>query len=214
MAYGFVPINPATFSYTSSGAGAAAFRQGGNATITQGPTSVSGWGIASQAIAMQRRGGVYQGFIDFSKPFAISSRVNRLSTNTDTDSVFRLSYGKFAPVAAGDITSSQRAFMIKIAGGGALDFLVANGTTLTTVTSTFTPVNGESFDVFITSDGSGNAELFVNGLSVATTTGAPSTLGSTSVVTNVWQQEVQNTTTLTNSRGIYCVAQPYLHITP
>jgi hypothetical protein len=209
MGFGYVPIMPVSSSATTSGTGATSGRQGGQGWIVSAPTSVAGHGIGSQSITGARRGGVFQGYMDFSKPFAMSARVARL-TATDAESIFRLSYGKFAPVSAGDITSSQRAFMIKVAGDGVLDFLIADGTNLTTVVTTFTPVNGQAFDVLITSDGAGNAKLFINETEYASTTGAPTNAPHNNVQTIVWQIEAHNTTTLTETRASYCVSNSFI----
>ena len=63
------------------------------------------------------------------------------------------------------------------------------GTTLTDVTSTFTPSLGSNFDILIDSDGSGNVTLYVNGSSVATTSAGP-TGSSTGIVPTVWVETV------------------------
>ena len=54
---------------------------------------------------------------------------------------------------------------------------VSDGTTVTSVTSSFTPTLRQMFDWKIYSDGTGNVTLYVNGSSVATTSAGPS--GST-----------------------------------
>jgi len=63
-------------------------------------------------------------------------------------------------------------------GAGALELVVHNGTTLTAVTSSFTPVTDEAFSWAVTNDGSGNCALYVNGSSVATTSAGPSGSGN------------------------------------
>ena len=65
----------------------------------------------------------------------------------------------------------------KVAGGGsqALVLTVSNGSTLTEVTSSFTPVANQVFDWKIYSDGAGNVTLWVNETSVATSTAGPTT---------------------------------------
>lgn len=63
-------------------------------------------------------------------------------------------------------------------GTGALELIVHNGTTLTAVTSSFTPVTDEAFSWQVTNDGSGNCALYVNGASVATSSAGPSGSGN------------------------------------
>jgi hypothetical protein len=78
------------------------------------------------------------------------------------------------------MSSAQRGVGFKVAGGGAaaLQLVVTNGTTVTTVASSFTPTLRQVFDWKIYSDGAGNVTLFVNDSQVATTTAGPSTTGS------------------------------------
>jgi hypothetical protein len=100
--------------------------------------------------------------------------------------------------------------MIKIAGSGALQLLVHNGTALTTTTSSFTPANGQAYDVIVTSDGAGNCALFVNGSSVATSTGGPTTAGATNA--GYLMFEVQNTSTITGSPQNICVSDYHVQV--
>jgi hypothetical protein len=66
----------------------------------------------------------------------------------------------------GDLTS--RGFGIRIIGTGAVELQVHNGTTLTNVTSSFTPSNS-TFDCLIDSLGNGTVNLYINDALVATT---------------------------------------------
>jgi hypothetical protein len=50
---------------------------------------------------------------------------------------------------------------------------VSNGSTTTSVTSSFTPTLRQAFDWTLYSDGSGNVTLYVNDSQVATTTAGP-----------------------------------------
>jgi hypothetical protein len=94
------------------------------------------------------------------------------STNASTGSnnIQRIGLGKLNGVA-GDLSS--KGMCVRRIGTGALELQVHNGTTLTNVTSSFTPSNQTGFEVILTSDGTGNAFLYVNGSLVAQTTGAP-----------------------------------------
>jgi hypothetical protein len=98
----------------------------------------------------------------------------------DANTFARISLGGYTAFGAGDMSSAQRGVGFKVAGGGAaaLQLVVTNGTTVTTVTSSFTPTLRQVFDWKIYSDGAGNVTLFVNDSQVATTTAGPSTSGS------------------------------------
>ena len=61
-----------------------------------------------------------------------------------------------------------KGFGIRIQGTGAVELQVHNGTTLTNVTSSFTPTTNQVFDCLIDSIGDGNVNLYINGALVAT----------------------------------------------
>jgi hypothetical protein len=69
----------------------------------------------------------------------------------------------------------------RVQGGGsqALTLQVSNGTTVTNVTSSFTPITKQVFDWEIYSDGAGNVTLFVNDSQVATTAAGPTGTAAT-----------------------------------
>jgi hypothetical protein len=99
-----------------------------------------------------------------------------LSTyNGSANSFARVSLGGYTAIGAGDMNSIIRGIGWRLQGGGssALELQVCNGTTVTNVTSSFTPVLKECFDWEIYSDGAGNVTLFVNDSQVATTTAGP-----------------------------------------
>jgi len=90
--------------------------------------------------------------------------------------------------------------MIKVAGTSAMQFLCHNGTGLDTKTSTFTPVNSQAYDVVVTSDGSGNATLYVNGSSVATSSSAPISAQGANFYNLTF--ETQNTSTVASAMAV------------
>jgi len=98
----------------------------------------------------------------------------------DANTFARISLGGYTAFGAGDMSAAQRGIGFKVAGGGAaaMQLVVTNGTTVTTVTSSFTPTLRQVFDWKIYSDGAGNVTLFINDSQVATTTAGPSTTGS------------------------------------
>lgn len=106
------------------------------------------------------------------------------------------------------MVSGEKAIGFKVAGSGAIQLTVANGSTLTTTSSSFTPVLNQCYDVVITSDGSGNATLFVNGSSVATSTGAP----TTSSGNNYIGIEAQNLATISTPVAYYIVTDIFAQV--
>jgi hypothetical protein len=148
-----------TWSTATSGTGASAVAQNANARLNNAPTTATGYAIANAILANNSRGTIFNCGFDFSKRVGWGARVARNVASPDTNSVWRLSLGKGANTA-GDL--SVRGLMVKVSGAGALQLLVHNGTSLTTVTSSYTPANGVSYDLVVVSDGSGNATLYVN----------------------------------------------------
>jgi hypothetical protein len=82
----------------------------------------------------------------------------------------------------------------------ALVLSVHNGTTLTSVTSSFTPTLAQGFDLMVYSDGAGNVTLYANDVQVATTASGPSTSGLANY--NILQLGIENTTTLTTGSNV------------
>ena len=93
----------------------------------------------------------------------------------DTNTFFRIGLGGKTSFASGDMSAAQSGIGFKLPGGGASAMIlqVSNGTTLTNVTSSFTPAARQVFDWKIYSDGAGNVTLYINDSSVATTTAGP-----------------------------------------
>jgi hypothetical protein len=127
------------------------------------------------------------GFLNFSKPTYLAGRSN---TYDITDPVLTMAfyYGKAEADGVGDLT--RRGIGWKVTGGSGSRFLtlqVHNGTTLTSVTSSYAVVGGTAFDWDIISDGAGNVTLYVNGASVATSSAGPTGLVNLTPV--IWQEE-------------------------
>ena len=188
--------------------GANAYAQNANSRYVNAPTSATGYGIASAILANISRGSIFNSGFDFSKRIIFGGRFARNVVTPDTNSVFRYSIGKSSSTDASDL--SARGLMVKVAGSGAMQLLVHNGTTLTTTTSSFTPSNGQAYDVVVVSDGSGNATLYVNGSSVATSTGAPTSAGATNAGQLTF--ETQNTSTLANSAMSVCGSDFFVQV--
>jgi hypothetical protein len=118
---------------------------------------------------------------DWSKRIIMSGRTQlglwngSAAQDGDANSFVRFGLGGKNSLGAGDISTSIRGIGWKLAGGGsaAIQLQVSNGSTVTTVTSSFTPTVRVMFDWKIVSDGAGNVTLYVNDTSVATTSAGP-----------------------------------------
>ena len=180
-------------SSSTSGAGSAIYGYGGRWKEYVSPNA----GTAGYALGVYDTEQVSYGYTAYSRSAAISLHDwtkkiwisgrcmlghPTISTTYDGDAntFARISLGGYTAFAAGDMSSAQRGVGFKVAGGGAaaLQLVVTNGTTVTTVTSSFTPTLRQVFDWKIYSDGAGNVTLYVNDSQVATTTAGPSTSGS------------------------------------
>jgi hypothetical protein len=180
-------------SSSTSGAGSAIYGYGGRWKEYVSPNA----GTAGYALGVYDTEQVSYGYTAYSRSAAISLHDwtkkiwisgrcmlghPTISTTYDGDAntFARISLGGYTAFAAGDMSSAQRGVGFKVAGGGsaALQLVVTNGTTVTTVTSSFTPTLRQVFDWKIYSDGAGNVTLYVNDSQVATTTAGPSTTGS------------------------------------
>jgi len=199
-----------TFTWTAatSGTGSGAFVQNANGRYANAPTSATGYGINSASIVNTSRGGAFSAGIDFSKRVTFGGRFARNVASPDANSVFRYSIGKASSTDASDL--SMRGLMIKVAGTSAMQFLCHNGTSLDTKTSTFTPVNSQAFDVVVTSDGSGNATLYVNGSSVATSSSAPISAQGVNYYNLTF--ETQNTSTISGSAMAVCGSDFFVQV--
>ena len=207
---GYIWLNPSRASFSTSGTGASAAADGGTGIIVSAPTSLAGHGRASFSIRNVRRGGSFAARAKFNEPSIFSARINGNAISADSGSVFRMSVGKVGSPANGDIVSSDQAAQIKIAGG-VMTLLVANGTTLTTTTLSNTPPDNLAFDVEIVMDGAGNAEVFVDGSSVGTSTGAPTSNTTTNAGGMLIQFESVNDSTISATRAAFIVSNCFFY---
>ena len=123
--------------------------------------------------------GQSKGVKDFSKKIYMTGRI-QLGTpsNTqrgDNNSFARINLGGKNAFGGGDLSATIKGFGWNVAGviGNAMNLQVSNGSTLTTVASSFVPVSGQIFDWELYSDGTGNVTLTINDSVVATTTAGP-----------------------------------------
>jgi hypothetical protein len=137
--------------------------------------------------------------IGFSQRIILSGRsiVGGVNEANLTVSIY---IGKDESNAVGDLT--RRGIGWKMTGGAGSRFLLLqahNGTTLSSVTSSYAVPDGVAFDWDVESDGAGNVTLYVNGSSVATSTGGPT--GNSSGNLTFWNEEISASAALTSQ---YC----------
>jgi len=95
--------------------------------------------------------------------------------NGDANSIARINLGGKNAFGGGNLSSSLKGIGWNVAGGGSavMNLQVSNGTTVTTVATSFTPTLRQAFDWTLYSDGSGNVTLYINDAQVATTSAGP-----------------------------------------
>jgi hypothetical protein len=196
-------INTNTYSSLTSGTGAVAGTISMNAQQVQAPTTAIGYASRYGAIANSSRG--LGSVIDFTKRVIAGGRFQKNSNTTDSNSIFRFYLGKSNTV--NDMSSGDRGIGFRVAGSGALQLTVANGTTLTTTSSSFTPTLNQAYDVVIVAD-AGTATMYVNGSSVATSTGA-STASSSNNYIGV---ESQNSAIIATPASFYIVTDIFAQV--
>jgi len=129
---------------------------------------------------------------NFSKPRLLSGRtfLNAFPTIASATMVtWAFYHGKAEGDSLGDLT--RRGMGWKYTGGTAPQYIVFqihDGTTLTNITTTYSPTTLVGFDWDIESDGAGNAVMYINGSAVATATGTAPT-GAVSLTPTIWQEE-------------------------
>ncbi len=198
--HSFVQFN--SIAATTSGTGASAGIVGGGYSVVS-PTSAVGHGIGSFGFAPAQRGvNRGNGSWNWAKAFTATFRYARLSSVSDANSISRVTFGKNA-TAPGDLT--VQGVGIKMAGSGAMQLIVHDGTTFTAVTTTssFVPAVPITCDIRITSDGAGTVQLYINDTLEATTTAGP----TTGLATNgqIFMTEAQNTAIITGAVATHII---------
>jgi hypothetical protein len=191
--------SPAGSNGTStSGAGASASGNIHGYTLTSPSAGVAGnarayFANVSGDLGYIMWGGANGLTMNFGRRVSMAFRFSQFPSSTS--SVTRVLLGKIHGTAVGDLTSAG--IGVKYVPNGAnFDFQlqVHNGTTLTSVTSS-TQYAGGVADLEVVSDGAGNAVLYLNGVQVASTTGAPT--GITAANATVFA-ELESTASTTN----------------
>jgi hypothetical protein len=202
------------FSYTGSGGGGSVnLNNSRDLFDINCPNNTSGtYAFISQPIEGLYNLAITSCRLDFSKPFEIRGRLTSgANPQTNSNSVFRFYLGGTSTVTLGDPTF--KCVGIKFAGGGFVQLMVHNGTTLTTVNTNFTNTLGNNtwFDFILKSDGSGNCSLTINyngGTSTVTTALGPTgqqNFGNFlyAIVENIGATTGQNRLYGTTIRGLF-----------
>jgi len=122
----------------------------------------------------------------------------RVRLNTVANAVQRFTFGKLSSGAVGDL--GAKGFGFKVDGTGALLLQVHDGTTLTNVTSSFTPTSQSAFDVIIENVGNGTVNLIVNDSQVATSSAGGTGDYTVSTIPTVWIETELTGSIATNSQ--------------
>ena len=174
-------LNPSVYTPTVSqftlatvgvGATGALF---GNGFLLAAPQSVLG--SAARSVQTYVQGAPAGGTINWTKPVGFSGKYL---------TYYRYSVGAIARVSLGKVVSTVGVPTVRSIGfnmtasadavPNPLVLEVHNGTTLTTVTSSFTPIFNKVFEALCYSDGLGNVTLYVNNVAVATSSAGPTTI--------------------------------------
>lgn len=184
---GFNVTNTGTIAVTNQG-WISSYTQVGTAGACSSRWRTFGLSQVDQVWSMTDKS-IPQSNFDFSNRSWCSGRSTLLGV---TESVFTWGFyhGKHGNSdGVGDLV--RRGYGWKLTGGAGSRFLelqVHDGTTLTSVVSSYAVTNGVAFDWDIISGGNGTVTLYVNGTQVATTNAGPT--GSTNLVPVVWSEEV------------------------
>jgi hypothetical protein len=184
---GFNVTNTGTITTTNQG-WISSYTQVGTAGACSSRWRTFGLSQVDQVWSMTDKS-IPQSNFDFSNQSWCSGRSVLLGV---TESVFTWGFyhGKNGNSdGVGDLV--RRGYGWKVTGGAGSRFLsleVHNGTTLTSVTSSYAVTNGVAFDWDIQSDGLGNVTLWINQTLVASTASGPT--GSVNEVPVVWSEEV------------------------
>jgi hypothetical protein len=81
-----------------------------------------------------------------------------------------------------------------------ISIIAHNGTSLTTTAQTWTPVSFRTYEITVTSNGSGTVSLYIDGTLIGTGTGAPTDTNATAQLW--WQMEIENQATAASQQTI------------
>jgi hypothetical protein len=178
----------------------------GAARRTFGPTSSGAGHVAALHGVPPFRGQAVNGNFNWSRRVVVATRIVRAAASPSSDSIFRVTIGEVQGSNTGD--PAVAAIGIKVVGSGAMQILAHDGISLTTFSTSHTPANSQAFDLILVSDGAGNVEAFVNGSSVGSTTGGPTTLLAGTETNRQFYCKVENTSSFTSGPNQYYTYTP------
>lgn len=192
---------------STSGTGAAT-AQTGNTRKVDAPTSAAGNAILRSGLLLPARGVSNNASALWGKRYSLTFRCVHIGSSIDANSVGRVLYGKGSATTTAGL--AVRGFGIEYSSGNALKILAHNGTTLTTYSTSHTvSTSNQAIDVKVTLAADGTVECFVNGSSVGSTSGGPSS--GSNANGNALHIEAENTTTITGTAIQFVVAGMRLH---
>lgn len=98
----------------------------------------------------------------------------------------RFTFGKLSSGAVGDL--GVKGFGFRVVGTGQLELQVHDGTTLTNVSSSFTPTNQIAFDAVIENVGNGTVNLYINDSLVATSANGGTGDYTSTTIPTIWTE--------------------------
>jgi hypothetical protein len=204
MSPDIMPVYRFGFTGTTSGTGANCtlaytntFYQLPTTGATSGHSYARTYGLSQYDQLTNLWGDDANVYVNFAKRVWISGR-SLTTFPTTAGYILRVSFGKQESSGVGDLALRGIGWKYTSGASQFVQLMVHNGTTLTTVNSSFTPSN-VAFDWDVVSDGAGNVTLYINGASVATSTAGPSTRATTSLC--LYQEEAVVSGTIPND---YC----------
>jgi len=170
-----VPMNSSFVTATSGGTASLYY----GALLAYTPATGAGYGGAYYSIDGYSNGNTLNNFIDWSKTMGFSCVAIRGNTGFPSGITIRITLGK--GVSGGTLTSKGVGLDI-VSGQTYVKILTHNGTSLTTTDSTYPLATNLTSNyvhqMSVISYGNGTAELFVDGVSYGTASGAPTTAGT------------------------------------
>jgi hypothetical protein len=173
--FDYGPIELGMYSWSTATTGGFFVSAGASMHKFINSQTAVGYGVIYLGLTGNGRTNTAQTTIDFSKKILFSARCG-VTNPSNNNTTWRFMVGKSSSsTVAGDL--AVRGFGFKRVGTGALQLIVHNGTSLTSVTSSFTPTSSAAFDITFNSDGAGNVIMLVNGNQVASSSAGPTALG-------------------------------------
>ena len=176
----------------ASGGGTIISRHGG-----QGSPSLAKWNGTTGNYGGRR--------INWTRRLRFRARVNVPAT-LSANAVFRCLLGKIVSGTGSAGALASRGFGFEIRGSNALWLTAHNGTARTDTNASFSLFSGSGggslHEIVAESDGSGNVTLFVDGVSVATSSGGPSTDDTSQTNESYFSVELVTTDSSAVSVGI------------